>query len=111
MRLGSLEGAVEAAALVGRNEGEEEAVGVFAFEHEVDAEEGGGEDVEEVGEPERHVGEEIAGGGIEGADGALGEGVYAEPVGERNSFESGNEVGDALGEFVGKLAEVAEDGG
>ena len=110
--LGSFEGAVEAAG-AGRfgEEGEEEAVGVFAFEHEVDAEEGGGEDVEEVGEPEGDVGEEIAGGGVEGSDGALGDGVNAEPVGEGNSFEFGDDVGNALGELVGEVAEVAQDGG
>lgn len=52
--LGSFEGVVEAGALIGGEEGEEEAVGVFALEHEVDAEEDGGEDVEDVGEPEGH---------------------------------------------------------
>ncbi len=39
--VGSLEGGVEAEALGAREEGEEEAVGVFAFEHEVDTEEEG----------------------------------------------------------------------
>src|SRR5437879_5638564 len=111
LALGSLEGAVEAAALVGRNEGEEEAVGVFAFEHEVDAEEGCGEDVEEVREPQRYVGEEIADGGVEGADGALGDGVEAEPVGKGNSFEPFADAGEVLGEFVGEQAEVAQNGG
>ena len=46
-----LEGLVEARALLIGKQGEEEAVGVFAFEHEVDAEEGGREDVEEVRKP------------------------------------------------------------
>src|ERR1700730_9987684 len=114
LALGSFEGLVEAVALilalVGGEEREEEAVGVFAFEHEVDAEEGGGEDVEEVGEPERKRGEEVGGGGVEGADGALGDGVNAEPVGEGNSFEPGNDAGNALRELVGELAEVAQDG-
>jgi hypothetical protein len=111
LALGSFEGGVEAAALVCREEGEEETVGVFAFEHEVDAKEDGGDDVEEVGEPERHGGEEIAGGGVEGADGALGEGLDAESVGEGDFFEFGGDIGDALREFVGELAEVAQDGG
>ena len=70
----------------------------------------GGEDVEEVREPERYVGEEVAGSGVEGADGALGDGVKAEPVGEGNSFEPGGDVGNALREVVGELAEVAQDG-
>jgi hypothetical protein len=83
---------------------------VFAFEHEIDAKEEGGENVEEVGEPEGYRGKEIAGGGVEGAHGALGDGVNAEPVGERDSFEFGDDVGDALRELVGELAQVADDG-
>jgi hypothetical protein len=55
---------------------------VLAFEHEVDAKEGGGEDVEEVREPEGQRGEDVAGGGIEVTGGALGDGVDAELVGE-----------------------------
>jgi hypothetical protein len=110
LAFGSFEGAVEAGALIGGEEGEEEAVGVLAFEHEVDAEEEGCEDVEDVREPEGHRGEEIAGGGIEGADGALGDGFNAEPVGEGNSLEFGDDVGNALGKIVGELAEVAHDG-
>jgi hypothetical protein len=106
---GFFEGVVEPVALRGGEEGEEEAVGVFAFEHEVDAEEGGGEDVEEVGEPEGQVGEEITGGGVEGPDGALGDGVNAEPVGEGNSFELGDDVGNALGKFVGEAAEIVQN--
>jgi len=105
------QGVVEANALWFREEGEEESVGVFPFEHEVDAEEGGGEDVEEVGEPERHVGEEIAGGGVDGSDGALGDGVNAEPVREGNSSDFGGDVGNALRELVGEAAEVAQYGG
>ena len=84
-------------------------VGVLAFEHEVDAEEDGGEDVEEVGEPERERGNEIRGGGVEGSGGALGDGVDAEPVGERNSFETGDDFWDALGEFGGEVAKVAAE--
>ena len=93
-----------------REEGEEEAIGVLALEHEVDAEEGGGEDVEEVGEPEGDVGEEIGGGGVECSDGALGDGVDAEPVGEGDSFDFGGDLGDALGELVGEVAEVVRTG-
>ncbi len=96
--------------MVPGEEGEEEAVGVFAFEHEIDAEEGCGEDVDEVGEPEGHRGEEIAGGGVDRTDGALSDGLNAKPVGKGDSFEFGNDVGDALRELVGELAEVAYDG-
>ena len=86
-------------------------VGGLAFEHEVDAEEGGGEDVEEVGEPEGDGGEEIAGGGVEGSGGALGDGVDAEPVGEGDFFDFGDDVRDALREFCGEVAEIAQDWG
>jgi hypothetical protein len=48
LALGALERAVEAVALSGGEKRQEEIVGVFAFEHEVDTEEGGGDDVEEV---------------------------------------------------------------
>ena len=63
LALGVAEGLVETAAAVEGEEAEEEAVGVLAFEHEVDAEECGGEDVEEVGEPGGQGDEEIVGGG------------------------------------------------
>jgi hypothetical protein len=49
-------GSVEAVARGGAEEREEEVVGVLAFEHEVEAEEGGGEDVEDV---ESHCGSEV----------------------------------------------------
>jgi hypothetical protein len=83
---------------------------VLAFEHEVDAEECGGEDVEEVGEPLGDRGEEIAGGGVDGSGAALGEGVDAEPVGEGDSFDFGDDVGEALGEFGREVAEIAQNG-
>ena len=54
---------------------------MLAFEHEVDAEEGGGEDVEDVREPVGEGGEEITGGGGEGL-GAFGYGVDTERVRE-----------------------------
>jgi hypothetical protein len=107
--LGTAEGGVETRALRGGEEREEEAVGVLAFEHEVDAEEGGGEDVEDVREPEGERGEEIFGGGVEGSGGALGDGVEAELVGEGEFADSGGHIRDALGEVRGEVAEVAED--
>ncbi len=51
LALGLLEGEVEAVAVIDAEEGEEEAVGVLTFEHEVDAKEDCGEDVEDVAEP------------------------------------------------------------
>ena len=111
LAFGPLEGVVEAVALCGGEEGEEEAVGVFAFEHEVDAEEGGGEDVEEVREPEWQRSEEVASGGVEGRHGALGNGVNAEPVGEGELFEFGDDIGYALGQLVGELRRSCMTGG
>ncbi len=105
------QGAFEAQAMGFREEGEEEAIGVLALEHEVDAEEGGGEDVEEVGEPEGDVGEEIGGGGVECSDGALGDGVDAEAIDEGNLPEFGGDIRDSLRELVGEVAEVAHDRG
>jgi hypothetical protein len=109
--LGFFEGGVEAVALGGGEEGEEEAVGGFAFEHEIDAEEDGGEDVEDVGEPEGERGEEVGGRGGEGAFGTLDEGVDAEPGGQGELLEAGDDVGDALGKVDGELAEVVHDRG
>ena len=65
--LGAAEGLVETFAVGLGEEREEESVGVLAFEHEVDAEEGGGDDVDDVREPIGKSGEEIAGGGVEGS--------------------------------------------
>jgi len=64
-----------------------------------------------VGEPERKRGEEIAGGGVEGSGGALGDGFEAEPVGEGNFLDFGDDVGEALGNVGGEVAQVAQDGG
>jgi hypothetical protein len=107
---GYFEGAVKADALFATKEREEELVGVFAFEHEVDAEEDGGEDVEDVGEPFGEGGNEIGGGRGDAAFGALGDGVDAEFVGERKLFDLRDDAGDALGQVGGEAAEVAEDG-
>ena len=63
-----------------------------------------------MGEPERKRGEEIAGGSVEGADSALGDGLDAESVGKGNFFELGDDAGNALRELVGELAEVSQDG-
>ena len=107
--LSFFQGAVEAGALVTVKEREEELVGMFAFEHEVDAEEGGGEDVEDVGEPVGQRGEEIRGGGGEAVLGALCEGVDAKSVRQGKSVDFGNDAGDALGQVGGEVAEIAED--
>jgi hypothetical protein len=110
LAVGCLEGVVEAETLFGWEEGEEEAIGVIAFEHEVDAEEGSGENVEDVGEPLGQRGDEEAGGGGDGGFGALGDGVDAELVGEGDALGAGDDGGDALGQIFGELAEIAQDG-
>lgn len=104
----SFEGVVKAVAFLSGEEGEEEAVGVFAFEHEVDAEEGGGEDVEEVREPEGQRGEEVAGGGVKGPNGALGDGVDSEPVGEGDFLDFGDDVRNSCRKIVREAAKVAQ---
>ncbi len=105
------EGAVEAATFGFGEEGEEEVVGVLAFEHEVDAEKGRGKDVEEVGEPVGKGGKEISGCCIDCSGCALGEGVDAELVGQGKLLDLVDDPWDALWEFAGKVAEIAEDGG
>lgn len=105
------QGDVEPMARGRAEEGKEEVVGVLAFEHEVDAEEGGGEDIDEVREPVWQRGDEVSGGGGDGGFCALGEGVDAEFIGHGEPLEAGDDGGDALGKFGGELAEVAEDGG
>ena len=107
--VGLLEGGVEAVAVGGGEEREEEMVGVLAFEHEVEAEEDGGEDVEEVREPVGQGGDEIAGGGGEASLGSVGDAVDAHPVGDGKFFDPVDDVGDAVGELGGELGEVAED--
>ena len=62
-------------------------------------------------EPERKRGEEVGCGGVEGSNGALGDGVDAEAVGEGDFLEFGDDIGDALRELFGEAAEVAQDGG
>jgi hypothetical protein len=106
-----LEGVVEAETLFGREEGEEEAIGTVAFEHEVDADEGRGDDVEEMGEPLRQRGDEVACGGGDGGFGALGDDVDAELVGHGDALGTGDDDGDALGQIFRELAEIAQDRG
>jgi hypothetical protein len=107
--LGAAKGLVEALALDGGEEREEEAVCVLAFEHEIDAEEGGGDDVDDVREPVGEGGKEIAGSGIEGSEGAMGEGVDVELVGEGEFADFRDDFGDALGKVGGEVAEIAQD--
>jgi hypothetical protein len=83
LELGFFEGDVEPAALADGEDGEEEVVGVFAFKHEVDAEEDGGEEIEDVGEPQGERGKDV---GAEFAGEPLclgGDLVYAELVRQR----------------------------
>ena len=53
LELGGMQRPVETGALAAGEKRKEKVVGVFAFQHEVDTKECGGEDVEDVGEPER----------------------------------------------------------
>jgi hypothetical protein len=108
--LGLFERGVETLALGGGEERKEKTVGEFAFEHEVDAEKDGGEDIEDVSEPERERAEDVAGGGGEGSFGTLDDAVDAELVGHGDLLDAGDDLGDALGKVVGELAEIAEDG-
>jgi hypothetical protein len=104
------EGGAEAAAVFRREEREEPGVGVVAFEHEVDAEDEGGEQVEDAAHPERERREEIAGRGGERAFDLLGDGGDAELVGDGDALKLGFDGWDAGWEVGGEVVDVADDG-
>ena len=108
--VGAAEGLIEAAALLQTEETEEEAVGVLAVEHEIEAEEGGGEDVENVREPRRERVDEKLGGGRHGVFGTPGDGVDADAVDHWDSAHAADGGGEALREFGGELLQVTENG-
>ena len=109
--VGLKESRIEAVTLRGGKEREEKAVGVLTFEHEIDAQEGCGEDIEEVREPVGQGGDKIACGRGDGSLGALDDAIDANFVGNGDALDASDDLGDAVGEFVGEGAEVAHDGG
>src|SRR5215469_11160137 len=108
--VGALKGVVQADASRKGKEGEKEVVGVFAFEHEVDAEECGGEDVKEMGEPQGNRGEKIACGGSEGFLGARGDGLNVQSVDKGKVVNFLDQGGETAGEVVSELGEIVQDG-
>ena len=107
---GFLQGDGEAEAVFHGQERHEPAVGVLSLEHEVDAEDEAGEQVEDAPHPVGEGGEEVGDGGGEGVFGALGDGIDAELVGERKALETGDDGRNAGGQVLGELVEVADDG-
>ena len=93
--LGLFQGDGEAQALVDGEERHDPRVGAIAFEHEVDAEDEGGEDVEDARDPERERCEEVTGGGGERAFGPGGHLVDAQLVRHGHTLELGADFGDA----------------
>ena len=108
---GLAQGEIESAALGEGEEGEEEVVSLAAFEHEVDAEKDGGDDVEDVGEPGGQGVEEESADVTGEVFGFGGEGVEAELVGHGEMLDAGDDRGDALGQVGEEGAQVARDGG
>jgi hypothetical protein len=108
---GDDEGLGEAVAGFGGDEGEEVVVDGIALEHEVDAEDEGGDEVEDAAEPEGSAGEDVLRGGGEGGFALLGDGVEAEFVRHGKVLELGNEAGDAGGEVGGKVFDIARNRG
>jgi hypothetical protein len=102
---------IETAALIQPEEREKEAIGVLAFEHEVDTEEGGGKDINEVGDPDGQGGDEIAGRGRKRVFGTDSEGVKTHAVSKGNVLEMGDDAGETLGEFGAEVAEVSHERG
>ena len=91
-------------------EGEEEVVRVLALEHEVDTEQAGGDDVEDMGEPKGEICNEVAGRGGDRFFRACGYGVDIESSNKRQLVKPGDEAWNAVGEFVGEEREVAYHG-
>ena len=108
--LGAVEGDGETEAVIHGDQRHEPAIGVFALEHEVDAEDEGGEDIEDARQPVGERGEQVFGGGGDGVFGLLGDGADAEVVGEREALEAGFDDRDAVGQIVGELVEIADHG-
>ena len=108
--LGGAEGLVEAAAAFEGEEAEEEAVGVLALEHEVDAEEDGGDDVNEMSQPRGQGYYEIVRGRGDGTLGLRNDGVDADAVDHGDLLELDYDGRDALGEFGGEITHVAQHG-
>ena len=107
--IGCLESLVETAALIAAKEGEKELIGVFAFEHKVDAEKYCRQNVEDVGEPVGQRGKEIGSGRGQAIFRALCDGVDAELGGEGKLLNSGDNPGHALRQVGGEVLEIAED--
>ncbi len=84
---------------------------MLAFEHEVDAEEDGGEDVEDVREPARDGADDVGADGSGEVFGLGGECIHAELVGHGKVLEAGEGGGNAGREVGEEAAEVAQDGG
>jgi len=103
---GDDEGFGETVARTVGDEGEEVVVDSVAFEHEVDAEDKGGDEVEEVAEPEGSACEDVLRGGCEGCLALCGERVDAEFVCHGQVFELGNEAWDARGKVGSKVLNV-----
>jgi len=93
------------------DEGEQVVVDSIAFEHEVDAEDEGGDEVEEVAEPEGSGGEDVLRGGSEGCLAFCGERVDAELVCHGQVLELGNEAWDAWRKVRGEVLDVLGHGG
>ena len=101
---GFFERCVQTAAILQREEREEEGVGVFAFEHEIDAEDEGGEQIEDAAYPLGKGGEEVGGRGGECAFGLLRDGVVEpELVGHGQLLDLVDDLRDASRQVIRKL--------
>ncbi len=109
--VGALEGVVEPNAAREREERKKEMIGMLAFEHEIEAKERGGEDVEEVREPQRERGEEIGCAGSEGFFAASRNGLNIQPIDEGKVVDFFDETGETMGELIGELSEIVKDRG
>ena len=109
--LGAVKGDGEAEAVFHGEKRHEPAVGVLAFEHEVDAEDEGGEQIEDAGPSSGGRRRRDIRRWRRAASSAFcGDGVDAELVGVGEVLEAGDDGGDAGGQVGGELVEIADDG-
>src|SRR5580658_5903060 len=100
----------EAVAVLERDEGEEVKVGEFAFEHEVDAEDAGGDDVHHARHPLGGGGEEKGSCGGDEVLNLFTDGIDAEPLGEGKVPELLAYYWQSAGQVRAEVLDVVQHG-
>ena len=99
----------EAVTKLKRDERKEVEVREFPFEHEVDAEDTGGDDVQHADDPFGGRGDKIGGDGGGQVLNSLTEGIDTEPVGEGKTMELGADRRQTVGQVRTEMLDIAND--